>query len=346
MPSPDREPAQDPDRALPPVQATASQYATPATNKQIADEVFLSVDAVKGHLRTLFERFELGDLPQNQKRLRLVELTMQQRPDHDPRPLDDLMADAPEGPTLAPGAEFAGYRIEGVLGKGGMGVVYRATKLALDRERALKVIAPALSNDVRFRERFKRESRMAAAIEHPNVIPVHDAGEENGMLFLAMRLVEGSDLHRVVHAERRLGPSADRLDHRRRRRGARCGARGGPRPSRREAGQRVGRAIRRRRARLPDRLRDHPDDERRRDPHRAPASSSAASSTSRPSRPPASRSMPAPTSTRSAASPISCSPGGRPSRARTRWRRCSPTRTLPARGRPRPIRTCPRRSTQ
>ncbi len=115
------------------------------------------------------------------------------------------MAGAEDTPSLANGTEFAGYRIEGVLGKGGMGVVYRATKLALDRERALKVIAPALSNDIRFQERFKRESRMAAAIEHPNVIPVHDAGEENGMLFLAMRLVEGSDLHRVVQAERRLG---------------------------------------------------------------------------------------------------------------------------------------------
>jgi serine/threonine-protein kinase len=110
-----------------------------------------------------------------------------------------------EAPGLEIGSEFAGHRIVGVLGKGGMGVVYRARKLALDRERALKVIAPALSDDARFRERFKRESRMAAAIEHPNVIPVHDAGEENGMLYLAMRLVEGSDLHRLVRAERRLG---------------------------------------------------------------------------------------------------------------------------------------------
>jgi YVTN family beta-propeller protein len=101
-------------------------------------------------------------------------------------------------PGLDVGSEFAGHRIVGVLGRGGMGIVYRATKLALDRDRALKVIAPALSSDPRFRERFKRESRMAAAIEHPNVIPVHDAGEEAGMLYLAMRLVEGSDLHRVA----------------------------------------------------------------------------------------------------------------------------------------------------
>mgnify|MGYP000371383462 CR=1 FL=1 len=106
-----------------------------------------------------------------------------------------------EGPGLEVGSEFAGHRIAGVLGKGGMGVVYRATKLALERDRALKVIAPALSDVDRFRERFKRESRMAASIEHPNVIPVHDAGEENGMLYLAMRLVEGTDLHRLASGQ-------------------------------------------------------------------------------------------------------------------------------------------------
>ncbi|MGI8461171.1 MAG: serine/threonine-protein kinase, partial [Solirubrobacterales bacterium] len=112
---------------------------------------------------------------------------------------------AEEGPGLESGEGFAGHEIAAVLGRGGMGVVYRAKKMALDRERALKVIAPTLSNDPRFRERFKRESRMAAAIEHPNVIPVHDAGEENGMLYLAMRLVEGGDLHQAVRAEGRLG---------------------------------------------------------------------------------------------------------------------------------------------
>jgi YVTN family beta-propeller protein len=111
-----------------------------------------------------------------------------------------------QAPGLEIGSEFAGHRIVAVLGRGGMGVVYRARKLALDRDRALKVIAPALSNNPRFRERFKRESRMAAAIEHPNVIPVHDAGEEGGMLYLAMRLVEGSDLHRVVTGRGRLAP--------------------------------------------------------------------------------------------------------------------------------------------
>ena len=102
----------------------------------------------------------------------------------------------PPGPEV--GAEFAGHRIEAVIGAGGMGVVYRARNLALDRERALKVLAPRLSSDPRFRERFRRESRLAAAIEHPHVIPVHQAGEEEGHLYLAMRLVEGRDLRELV----------------------------------------------------------------------------------------------------------------------------------------------------
>ena len=81
-----------------------------------------------------------------------------------------------------------------------MGVVYRARHLALDRERALKVISPALSEDPRFRERFQREARLAASLEHPNVVPVDHAGDEGGVLYLSMRLVEGSDLRRIVEA--------------------------------------------------------------------------------------------------------------------------------------------------
>ena len=85
-----------------------------------------------------------------------------------------------------------------MIGSGGMGIVYRVRHLALDRERALKVVAPKLSADERFRERFKRESRLAAQVEHPNVIPVHHAGEEGGQLYLAMRLVDGVDLRSLV----------------------------------------------------------------------------------------------------------------------------------------------------
>src|SRR5687768_15981031 len=112
-----------------------------------------------------------------------------------------------EHDTLSPGTIFAGHRVEGAIGRGGMGVVYRARHLSLDRERALKVVAPQLSADRRFRERFKRESRLAAQVEHPNVIPVHHAGEESGPLYLAMRLVDGVDLRSLVEASGPVNPA-------------------------------------------------------------------------------------------------------------------------------------------
>jgi DNA-binding beta-propeller fold protein YncE len=96
------------------------------------------------------------------------------------------------------GEVFAGHRIDAIAGWGGMGVVYRATDLELDRRVALKVITPDLAEDPEFRERFKRESRLAAAIHHPNVVTVHSAGEENGQLFITMHFVEGTDLKSIV----------------------------------------------------------------------------------------------------------------------------------------------------
>jgi serine/threonine protein kinase len=105
---------------------------------------------------------------------------------------------------LAIGSEFAGYRLEGVAGRGGMGVVYRARNLITEQQRALKVIAPQLSADEGFRERFKRESRHVAGLEHPNVIPLHEAREENGLLYLVMRYVEGSDLASVLRQQGRV----------------------------------------------------------------------------------------------------------------------------------------------
>jgi ketosteroid isomerase-like protein len=104
---------------------------------------------------------------------------------------------------LRPGDLLGGCRIEAVIGRGGMGVVYRATQLDLGRPVALKVIAADLAGDAEFRERFEREARMAAAIDHPNVVPVHATGEEDGALFLVMRHVTGSDLHQLL---RRHGP--------------------------------------------------------------------------------------------------------------------------------------------
>src|SRR4051794_15134564 len=102
---------------------------------------------------------------------------------------------------LAPGAVVAGYRIESVVGRGGMGVVYRALELELDRVVALKVIAPELIEDDDVRERFLREARSAASIEHPNVIPVHAAGERDGVAYLAMRFVAGDDARTLVRRQ-------------------------------------------------------------------------------------------------------------------------------------------------
>ena len=118
------------------------------------------------------------------------------------------------------GTQFAGYRIEGVVGRGGMGVVYRATELALDRPVALKLIAPELAGDDSFRERFLRESRLAASIDHAGILPVYAAGEADGELFLATRFVPGTDLRSLIDggplpAQRALGlvgQVADALD--------------------------------------------------------------------------------------------------------------------------------------
>ncbi len=107
---------------------------------------------------------------------------------------------------IEPTAIIAGYRIEEVLGRGGMGVVYRARQLALDREVAVKLIATDRAQQPVFRERFKAESRIAASIEHANVIPVYEAGEDDGLLFIAMRLVEGFDLGQLLARLGRLHP--------------------------------------------------------------------------------------------------------------------------------------------
>ena len=99
---------------------------------------------------------------------------------------------------LAIGSEFGGYRIDDVVARGGMGVVYRAVQLRLTRTVALKLVAPALARDAAFRERFRREWMIAASIDHPNVIPVYEAGEEDGILYIAMRWVDGTDLRQAI----------------------------------------------------------------------------------------------------------------------------------------------------
>jgi hypothetical protein len=101
----------------------------------------------------------------------------------------------------------AGYRIERQLGRGGMGVVYLAEQVRLRRYVALKLIVPELAEDEEFRRRFERESQMAASLDHPNVIPVYEAGEADGALFISMRYVEGHDLRAVIRAAGRLDPA-------------------------------------------------------------------------------------------------------------------------------------------
>src|SRR5213080_1011440 len=107
-------------------------------------------------------------------------------------------------PELRVGEEFAGHRIEAVLGRGGMGVVYRATDLRLNRVAALKVITPALSADEDFRRRFQRESELAASVQQQNVVTIYQAGEADGLLFVTMELIEGTDLRGLISQRSRI----------------------------------------------------------------------------------------------------------------------------------------------
>src|SRR6059058_835645 len=106
------------------------------------------------------------------------------------------------------GSQFAGYRIESLVGRGGMGVVYRAYQLELGRAVALKLIAPEALEDSAARARFVSEARHAAAIEHPNVVPIYAAGESEGMAYFVMRFVEGDDLRTRVRRDGPLPPAA------------------------------------------------------------------------------------------------------------------------------------------
>jgi serine/threonine-protein kinase len=115
-----------------------------------------------------------------------------------------MMADTSDDPRL--GTVIAGYRIEERIGRGGMGVVYRAQHLNLQRRAAIKIIAPDLAESEGFRERFTREARIAAALQHPNIVTVYDAGEVDGMLYLAMQFIRGEDLSGILRRDGRLRP--------------------------------------------------------------------------------------------------------------------------------------------
>ncbi len=110
-------------------------------------------------------------------------------------------------PSELIGRQIAGYRIEQEIGRGGMAVVYRARDLRLERTVALKLLAPELARNDTFRRRFTHESRAAAAIDHPHIVPVFEAGETDGVLYIAMRYVPGSDLRHVLDREGPLPPA-------------------------------------------------------------------------------------------------------------------------------------------
>lgn len=109
--------------------------------------------------------------------------------------------------ALELGSVVGGYRIDELIGRGGMGVVYRTTNVALGRIYALKVLAPELAGDEQFRQRFRREMQIAASLHHPNVVPIHYAGEVQGMLFFVMDFISGTNLHDVMQRSGPLEPN-------------------------------------------------------------------------------------------------------------------------------------------
>lgn len=98
----------------------------------------------------------------------------------------------------AAGSRVGSYVLEEQIGRGGMAVVYRALDERLGRRVALKILAPELGEDAAFRLRFARESRAAAAVDDPHILPIYEAGESDGLLFIAMRYVQGGDVRSLL----------------------------------------------------------------------------------------------------------------------------------------------------
>ena len=166
------------------------------------------------------------------------------------------------------GSEIAAYRIERFVGRGGMGVVYQAEDMRLGRRVALKLLSADLAEDDRFRDRFVRESRLAASLEHPNIVPIYAAGEADGQLYVAMRYVDGTDLRALIAAQGPLEPAlAVELDLAGRKRAGRS-PRQRARPPRRQGCERA--AAIRGRPRVPLGLRPRETDQvgKRDDRHR------------------------------------------------------------------------------
>ena len=139
---------------------------------------------------------------------------------------------------LAPARLIAGYRVTGLLGRGGMGFVYEAEHLLLGRKAALKTLAPELGGDGDFRERFIRESQTVASIDHPNIIPIYDAGDDEGSSTSRCATSKGRTSQKLIDRGRHARPHEALVDPRAGRRRARRRARARGRPPRREARQR------------------------------------------------------------------------------------------------------------
>jgi serine/threonine protein kinase len=108
---------------------------------------------------------------------------------------------------LSPGSTFGGYEVESVVGLGGIGILYRARQVRLDRPVALKLVEPTIARDPVIRERLRREARTVASLDHPNVVPLYEAGEENGTVFIVTRWVEGTELGTLLHDSGPLEPA-------------------------------------------------------------------------------------------------------------------------------------------
>src|SRR4051794_13570024 len=141
------------------------------------------------------------------RRIHRHQLARSQRPRRSGDGLAGPDAHMASTPIHDVGSIIGPYRIEELLGRGGMGVVYRARDLRLGRPVALKLLSPEFSADAGFRARFERESHLAASIDHAGIIPVYEAGDADGLLYIAMRYVDGSDLAQLLRNEGPLEPS-------------------------------------------------------------------------------------------------------------------------------------------
>ena len=108
---------------------------------------------------------------------------------------------------LSPGSRFGGYEVESVVGLGGFGILYRARQLRLDRPVALKLVEAGVARDPVVRERLRREARAVASLDHPNIVPLYEAGEEDGTVYIVTRWVEGTELGALLHRDGPMQPS-------------------------------------------------------------------------------------------------------------------------------------------